>query len=149
MRIFPAVPWLLCLTVLSTAARAGDAVVVGYNPDGLWTAITYYRSSTPKGGDDYKDAARAREEALRDLRKRAGENMVMSKVVGESDASAYVAVARGEIKGADDVIVAAHGESQAEANRKALADLSRAGATANQKIVYRFFSYGADSTGKK
>jgi translation initiation factor 1 (eIF-1/SUI1) len=148
MRTLRAVLLLLCLVGLSNAVRAGDAVVVGYNPDGMWTAITYYRSSTPKGGHDYKDIAGAREEALRDLRKRAGENMVMSKVLADSDSTGYVAVARAEKSGGKDVTVVAHADSQDEADKKALADLRRAGAMKKQKVVYRFFSYGSDSAPK-
>ena len=37
------------------------------------------------------------------------------------------------------------GKSQAEADERALAQLKQADATAKQKIVYRYFSYGADS----
>ena len=127
---------------------AGDAVVIGYNPDGVWTAVTYYRSSTPKGGADYKDVASARAEAMTDLRKRAGENMVMSKILAESDRTGYVAVARAANKSAKDITVVAHADSQDEADQKALADLRRAGAMKKQKVVYRFFSYGADSATK-
>ena len=33
---------------------AGDAVAIGYKYDGVWTAVTYNRSSTPKGGPQFK-----------------------------------------------------------------------------------------------
>jgi len=38
---------------------AGDAVAIGYKYDGVWTAVTYNRSSTPKGGPHYHDAVQA------------------------------------------------------------------------------------------
>src|SRR2546430_6114132 len=50
---------------------AGDAVAIGYNKDGVWTGVTYYASSKPEGGKDYKTENGAREEAMRDLRKRS------------------------------------------------------------------------------
>ena len=136
------------LSIASTSLHGGDAVVIGYNPDGVWTAVTYYRSSTPKGGADYKDVEGARAEALTDLRKRAGENMVMSKILAESDRTGYVAVARAADKSAKDITVVAHGDSQDKADQKALADLRRAGAMKKQKVIYRFFSYGSDSAPK-
>ena len=51
---------VILLLLLKSSAFAGDAVVIGYNADGVWTAVTYYCSSTPKGGSDYKDQAGAR-----------------------------------------------------------------------------------------
>ena len=50
----------LVLFAFICAARAGDALAIGYNKDGIWTAVTYYSSSTPKGGADYKSEADAR-----------------------------------------------------------------------------------------
>ena len=38
---------------------AGDAVAIGYKYDGVWTAVTYNRSSTPKGGPHYHNAVQA------------------------------------------------------------------------------------------
>jgi hypothetical protein len=35
------------LTVAATSASAGDAVAIGYNADGVWTAVMYYCSGTP------------------------------------------------------------------------------------------------------
>jgi hypothetical protein len=136
------------LLLFCSSAGAGDAVVIGYNAEGVWTAVTYYCSSTPKGGGDYKDAAQAREQAMRDLRKRAGEGMVRSSVLAESDRTGYFAVARAKTKSDQDVTVVGYGQSQAEADEKALADLKNAGATAKQKIFYRYFSHGADSAPK-
>ena len=137
---------LSCLAGLSV--HAGDAVVIGYNSEGVWTAITYDRSSTLKGGAHYKNAAQAREAALRDLRVRAGENLARVSILADSDLTGYVAVARGTTESGKDVNVVGHGRSQAEADKKALAELNQGRATANQKIVYRYFSYGADSGAK-
>ena len=75
--------FLFMVVLSTTSAFAGDAVVIGYNADGVWTAVTYYCSSTRKGGNDYKDKLKAREEALRDLKRRAGEQMVGSSVLAE------------------------------------------------------------------
>jgi hypothetical protein len=125
--------------------RAGDAVVIGYNSDGVWTAVTYYCSSTAKGGRDYKDAAEAQKEALRDLRRRAGDKLANASVLASSDVTGYAAVARGKTDAGKDVNVVGYGKSQPDADKKAMADLNAAGAGANQKIVYRYFSYGADS----
>jgi hypothetical protein len=107
--------------------------------------VTYYSSSTPKGGRDYKDEAGAREAASLDVRRRAGEGLAKVDVIAVSDLTGFVAVARGENKSGNDVTAVGRGKSQAEAEKKALADLDRNNATAKQKIVYRFFSYGADS----
>ena len=138
-------PITLCGLVLSAScAFAGDAVVSGYNAGGVWTAITYFCSSTPKGGADYKDMNGAREAALRDLKRRAGEQMVRSSVLSESDRTGYVAVARGKKDNDSDVNVVGRGESQHQADQAALAQLNRAGASVKQKIVYRYFSYGGD-----
>jgi hypothetical protein len=141
----------LALVLFCTSAwtvRAGDAVAIGYNSEGVWTAVIYYCSSTPKGGKDYKDSAQAREAALRDLRKRAGDNLAKADVLADSDLTGFFAVARGKTESGKDVTVVSYGKAQAEADKKALADLERAGATAKQKIFYRYFSYGADSAAK-
>jgi hypothetical protein len=128
-----------------TNLRAGDAVAIGYNADGIWTAVTYYCSSTPQGGKDYKNLAEAREEALRDLRARAGQNLARASILASSDVTGYAAVARGKSKSGKDLNVVGYGKSQSAADEKALSQLKQADATENQKIVYRYFSYGADS----
>jgi len=128
----------------AAALLAGDAVVVGYNSDGVWTTWTYYCSSTPKGGRDYKDGAAAREAALRDLRKRKGKS-ARTEVLAQSDATGYVACARGKTSAGKDVMVVGRGKSQPEADKDALDQLQRAQGGEDQKIVYRYHSYGADS----
>ena len=133
------------LCFASLFADAGDAVAIGYNSENVWMMVTYYSSSTPKGGRDYKDEARAREAASLDVRRRAGEGLAKVDVIAVSDLPGFVVVARGENKSGNDVTAVCRGKSQAEAEKKALADLDRNNATAKQKIVYRFFSYGADS----
>jgi hypothetical protein len=146
----------LCLSVAglvlfyasSQPAHAGDAVVIGYNSEGVWTMVTYYASGTPKGGRDYKDAAGARKTALRDLRRHDRDNIGKTDVLSDSDSTGYVAVARGKTESGKDVTVVGRAKSQAEADKNGLADLDKAGATADQKIVYRYFSYGADGVAK-
>lgn len=133
------------LCFASLFADAGDAVAIGYNSENVWMMVTYYSSSTPKGGRDYKDEAGAREAASLDVRRRAGEGLAKVDVIAVSDLTGYAAVVRGENKSGNDVTAVGRGKSQAEAEKKALADLDRNNATAKQKIVYRFFSYGADS----
>jgi len=123
---------------------AGDAVAVGYNADGIWTSVTYYSSGSPKGARDYKTEAEAREEALRDLRKRGGEGLARSEILSSSDATGYVAVARGIDKSRKDQNVVGRGKTQKEADEAAMAELNKAGAIKNQKIVYRYFSNGID-----
>jgi hypothetical protein len=139
------VVFLLLLVLCSRTAFAGDAVVIGYNADRIWTAVTYYCSSTPKGGSDYKDKLQAREEALRDLKRRGGGQMVRSSILAESDLTGYAAVARGKTERNVDVTMVGYGQSQSEADEKAFAELKRDGATANRQIIYRYFTYGADS----
>jgi hypothetical protein len=133
------------LCFASLFADAGDAVAIGYNSENVWMMVTYYSSSTPKGGRDYKDEAGAREAVSLDVRRRAGEGLAKVDVIAASDLTGFVAVARGENKSGNDVTVVARGKSPVEAEKKALADLDRNKATAKQKIVYRYFSYGADS----
>src|SRR5437016_11024113 len=77
-------------------ASAGDAVAIGYNHDGVWTAVTYNRSSTPKGSLHYHDAVQACTLALRDLHTRASDNLVRTEIVGKSNRTGYVAVAQGK-----------------------------------------------------
>jgi len=125
---------------------AGDAIVIGYNSEGIWTAVTYDRSSTPKGGPHYREAAQACVLALRDLRVRAGENLATTKIVGQSDRTGYVAVARGRSMAANkDVTAVGRGNSQAEADSKVFARLKEMDCTEDEQIVYRYFSYGTDS----
>src|ERR1700676_4848559 len=91
----------LCFS--SLFGRAGDAVAVGYNSKNVWMMVTYYSSSTPKGGRDYKDEAGAREAASLDVRRRAGEGLTKVDVISASDSTGYTAVARGENKSGSDV----------------------------------------------
>src|SRR5882762_4035960 len=53
---FSWVPGFLIISILAATSRlfAGDAVAIGYNIEGVWTGLTYYASSKPKGGKDYK-----------------------------------------------------------------------------------------------
>jgi hypothetical protein len=126
------------------SAVAGDAVAIGYNADGIWTSVTYYSSGLPKGARDYKTEAEARREALRDLRKRGGEGLARAEILSSSDTTGFVAVGRGTDKSKKDQNVVGRGKAQAEADQQAMAQLNERGATKNQKIVYRYFSHGAD-----
>lgn len=132
------------LGLLNGSVQAGDAVVVGYNSESVWTTVTYYCSSTPKGGADYKTAAQARETALRDLRRRGKGELAKESVLSDSDATGCVAVARGKTKSDKDVIVVGRGKSQSDADHEALQKLTSAAATKAQKIFYRFHSYGEE-----
>ena len=123
---------------------AGDAVAIGYNADGVWTAVTYYRSATPKGGKDFRTSAQARDFAIRDVRKRSESNVATTHILSSSDSTGFVAVARGQDKSGRDFHGVGRGKSQAEADKKAFDQLNEAGAGAEQKIVYRYFSYGND-----
>jgi hypothetical protein len=135
---------LFCL--IGRQVWAGDAIAIGYNYNGVWTAVTYNRSSTPKGGAHYHDAIQACTFAMRDLYARASDNLVRTEIVGRSDRTGYVAVARGNaIAKNKDVTAVGRGTSQAEADQKALALLGANGVTADEQIVYRYFSYGTDS----
>ncbi len=129
---------------LCQASLAGDAVAIGYNAEGVWTSVTYYSSGKPKGASDYKTEAEARDEALRDLKKRGGEGLARTEIISSSDATGFVAVARGSDKSRKDQNVVGRGKSQKEAEQNAMAELNKVGATKNQKIVYRYFSHGAD-----
>jgi hypothetical protein len=136
---------LVCL--IAHQVWAGDAVAMGYNYEGVWTAVTYNRSSTPKGGAHYREAAQAGAAAVRDLRVRASEDLAWTKIISKSDRTGYVAVARGTEKNANKVVTAiGRGQSQSEADEKALKTLNGYNATIDQTIVYRYFSYGSDST---
>src|SRR5438552_11568511 len=68
------------------------------------------------------------------------------RIIGKSDRTGYVAVAQGKaIAKNKDVTAVGRGTSQAEADQKALALLNANCVTENEQIVYRYFSYGADS----
>jgi hypothetical protein len=141
-----AVVLLVIFFVVAHPTFAGDAVAIGYNYDGVWTALTYNRSSTPKGSAHYHDALKACQFALRDLRARASEDLVKAEIVGQSDRTGYVAVARGTAISRDTAVTAVgRGKSQAEADNNALKMLSERDATTEEAIVYRYFSYGDDS----
>jgi len=135
------------LSFLAPASRvsAGDAVAIGYNAAGVWTDVTYHRSATPKGGKDYRTSTQAREFALRDVRMRSQHSVAKASILSSSDSTGFVSVARGQDKSGKDVNVVGRAKSQAEADRKAFDLLNQTGAGAKQKIVYRYFSYGADS----
>ena len=136
---------LACLTFAATNLRAGDAVAVAYNAEGLWSAVTYYCSSAPEGGPDYKDSVAASEAALRDLKRRAGENLAKSSVIASSDKTGNFAVARGKNTAGKETIVVGYGKSPADAERAALAKLDSSHAAKNQTVMYRYFSFGSDS----
>lgn len=135
---------LLC-GVAASAAQAGDAVAIGYNADGVWTAVTYYCSGTPPGGADYKDEAAARTAAVRDLQERAGEGAVSTRILAASDRTGHFAYARGKTGKGEHLHRVGYGADKQEAERDVLAQLKRAGATRSQEIIYRYFSHGADS----
>ena len=125
---------------------AGDAVVTGYNSEGVWTGVTYNRSSTPKGGLHYRDAAEAGILAELDLHLRGRVNPVRTQILDQSDRTGYVTVARGKSPRANSgVTVIGRGKSQAEADQSAIQKLKHVGDTENERILYRYFSYGADS----
>lgn len=136
----------LFLCLIAATASAGDAVAIGYDYEGGWTAVTYNRSSTPKGGPNYHDSAKACQFAVRDLWARASEYLVRTEIVGQSDRTGYVAVAQGKaIERNKDVTAVGRGKTQAEADSKALKLLMGREATTEPSIVYRYFSYGEDS----
>jgi hypothetical protein len=141
-----AITFLASFLFLTTNSQlfAGDAVAIGYNSDGVWTSVTYYSSSQPKGSKDYKTEAEARDEALRDLKKRGDQTTTRTEILSSSDSTGFVAVARGHGQSARDTNVVGRGKSQIEADENAMAELKKSGATKNQRIVYRYFSYGAN-----
>ena len=136
----------LVVAALPGTARAGDAVAVGYNAEGVWTSVTYYSSGTAKGGRDYKDEAGARAAAIDDLKRRAGEGIVRTEILASSDRTAHAAVARGRRGKGGDVHAVGYGASKEEAERNALAELGRRGGTRSQKIIYNYFSHGAEGS---
>ena len=83
---------------------------------------------------------------MRDLRKRSSYAASTVKIVSSSDSTGFVAVARGKDKSGKDINVVGRGKSQAEADKNALELLNRAGVNGEQNIVYRYFSYGSDSS---
>lgn len=134
------------LLVIAGPTFAGDAVAIGYNYDGVWSSVTYNRSSTPKGGPHYHDSAQARAFAVRDLWSRATNNLARAEIVGQSDQTGYVAVAQGKaITRSKDVTAVGRGRSQNEADNNALELLTAREAMTEAAIVYRYFSYGSDS----
>ena len=135
------------LVLTSLMARAGDAVAIGYNDKGIWTAVMYYCSGTPKGGSDYKDAAGAQEAALKDLKKRAGEQQAASKIIASSDKTGHFSVASARAstaRDAKDIFVVGYGPSKEAAEKDAFAQLARQNATGKKKVHYQYFSHGAD-----
>lgn len=132
--------------VITGPAFAGDAIAIGYNYEGAWTAVTYNRSSTPKGGAHYHDATQACQFAVRDLWARGSEYLVRTEIVGQSDRTGYVAIAQGKaVERNKDVTAVGRGKSQNEADANALKLLNAREATTEPAIVYRYFSYGEDS----
>jgi hypothetical protein len=132
--------------VLVRPTFAGDAIVIGYNYDGAWSAVTYNRSSTPKGGPHYHDSVQAALFATHDLWVRASEYLARTEILGQSDKTGYVAVARGKaVERNKDVTAVGRGKTQSEADQNALKKLTDREATTEAAIVYRYFSYGTDS----
>ncbi|MFN2476214.1 MAG: hypothetical protein ABR526_07745 [Chthoniobacterales bacterium] len=137
---------LACFALMPVPARAGDAVAIGYNADGVWTSVIYYSSSTGKGGADYKDETGAREAAVRDLKQRAGEGVVRTSILASSDRTAYASYARGKTAAGKDVHAVGYGPTDSDAKAKAFADLKRQGAAKELKVIYHYFSHGPDDT---
>jgi len=127
---------------------AGDAVAIGYNANGVWTSVTYYASSKPQGGKDYKTEAEAREAAMRDLQKRDTVKGARVEILSSSDATGFVAVARGTDSSGKDANVVGRGATKREAGENAMSELKKVAAIRNKKIVYRYFSFGADGASR-
>jgi len=135
------------LAFTTLIAQAGDAVAIGYNDKGIWTAVIYYCSGTPKGGSDYKDAAGAREAALQDLKKRAGEQQATSKIIASSDKTGHFAVASARASTAEDakdIFAVGYGESKEAAEKDVFDQLAKQKATEKKKVHYNYFSHGED-----
>jgi hypothetical protein len=131
----------------SLIVQAGDAVAIGYNEKGVWTAVMYYSSGTAKGGSDYKDAAGAREAALKDLKKRAGAQQSTSKIIASSDKTGNFAVASARASKANDardIFAVGYGKSAEEAEKDAFSQLARQKAMEKKKVHYRYSSHGED-----
>jgi len=137
----------LFLFLTAQVACGGDAIAIGYAEDGAWAALTYNRSSTPRGGPHYHDAAQASTFALRDLQVRATDvYLARTEVLGQSDKTGFVAIAQGKaVTRSTDVTAVGRGKSQNEADKNALKKLVKRDATTDAAIVYRYFSYGSDS----
>ena len=129
---------------MASEVLAGDAVAIGYNKDGVWTSVTYYASSKPKGGKDYKTEAEAREAATGDLRRRDVVKGARVEILSSSDVTGFVVVGRGTDQSGKDQNVVGRGKTQREADESAMAELKKLGATKNQKTVYRYFSNGTE-----
>ena len=128
------------------ATFAGDAVAMGYRSDGVWTSITYIRSPTPRGGAHYHDAADASLAAELDLQLRSRTTPARTKIIDQSDDTGYVTIMRGSVADAKKGLTAVgRGKSQKEADQDALNKLNANAATAHEKIIYRYFSYGSDA----
>jgi hypothetical protein len=132
----------MCIFI-TRVGYSGDAVAIGYNVDGVWTAVTYYCSSTPKDGADYKNEAGAREAAVRDLKTRAGEGLVATKILSSSDRTGHFAYARAKNRSGEDVHAVGYGSTKQEAERSAFEELTRRGGTGAQKVIYNYFSHGS------
>jgi len=65
--------------------------------------------------------------------------------VAPPPATGFVVVGRGTDKSHKDANVVGRGKSQKEADENAMTELNKAGATKNQRIVYRYFSNGAET----
>ena len=140
----------LLLALVAPTLQAGDAIAIGYNGSGVWTAVTFNRSSTPKGGLHYHDSTEACARAMRDLQLRAGEDIARMQILGQSNRTGFVTVARARStkissEGPLDVTAIGRGKSQIEADRNAFQKLTNSQGTIDQKIVYQYFSYGSDS----
>lgn len=132
--------------LMAATSFAGDAIAIGYAEDGAWAAVTYNRSSTPKGGPHYHDATQAGVFALRDLHSRSDIYLAKTEILGKSDDTGYVAIARGKaVTRSMDVTAVGRGKSQAEADGNAIRKLFEREAMTDVEIVYRYFSYGLDS----
>jgi hypothetical protein len=72
--------------------------------------------------------------------------LARTEIVGQSDRTGYVAVARAKsITRNKDVTAIGRGKSQGEADANALKKLIDREATTDEVVVYRYFSYGDDS----
>jgi hypothetical protein len=126
---------------------AGDAVAIGFNKNGIWTAVTYSCSSKPRGNPEhYRNAAQACTAAEKDLHVRAKRGLVRVKIIDQSDRSGYVAVGRGrKTSMPHEVSVVGRGKSQVEADEQVMKLLRQSHASTDEQIIFRYFSYGADS----
>lgn len=123
---------------------AGDAVAIGYNSAGVWTAVTYYCSGTVAGGKDYQNEAGARAAALRDLKKRAGQDLARESILSSSDKTAFFAYGRGKTEQGKSVHAVSSGTSTEAAEKEVLRSLASKGARHEVKVVYRYHSFGAN-----